>query len=339
MSSIALYPNRKPISVTFGYFFLAVILATIAIYIPWDELRNLPFVDRRNYLAYFKYEENILDYVKLDHWYNYLTNEVLWHTAIPYLIKNQGIQPVIIFNSISFFCIFTFAFFVARYKNIYAVLLLINPLLITLSFDQMRSALSFSLLLWAFMLPRKLFFVSIAIAAITPLIHTSCALFIAIYAGLISLSRLYSKRIINRKMVITVLVMVGLLMSFAFGSLMHTVLEAMGDRRANRVLVDASEGVKYTLFWILFLGFCLFQGKNFYRNIICNYAVIILSFVSFNLIFGGYSLRFLATGLPFFCVTMFELDKTSQKIVIPIFIVYAIAQWYYWLHAGHIDLT
>lgn len=315
---------------------VALAMATVAVLVPWEELRQFEFIDRANYLHYFKYGENILEYTKLAHWYSYLTNEVLWHISIPYLIDQLNIAPIFVFNTISFITVFTFTLFVARYSNLYAVLLLVNPLLVTLAFDQMRSALAYCLLLWAYMLPRKLLILSLAMILVAPLVHTASVLFALLFAGILSLRLLHTRRVFNTTAVVLILLGTGFLMSLSFGQLMQQVLDAVGDRRADRVVNDASSGIKYTLFWIFMLIVCLVQSKDYYRNISCQYSLIILSFVCFNLIFGGYSLRFLATGLPVLVVAMYELKSLHRALVIAAFVPYAVLQWYYWYHVGNV---
>lgn len=321
-------------SLKFIHVICAMLFAAVVGNIPWENVRDFQFIDRENYYYYFTYGQNILEYTKLTEWYHYLTNEVLWHLTIPYILSKYNVSITLVFDCITQFTLFTFALFLSRNKGLAGVLLLFNPLLMTLAFDQLRSALSFSLLLWAYMLPKKMLPIALMLVLAAPLIHTSSILFVLIYACLTALSYVQSKFSLNKLIVVSMLVFAGLIMSLAFGELFHYVLSLVGDRRAERVLADSSSGIKYTSFWFLFLVLILFQRPDFFNKITRNYSVIILSFVSFNTLFGGYSLRFLAVSLPFLVITMLELNRISRFIAITLFAVYASIQWYYWYHVG-----
>lgn len=325
----AAVPAAPPLTLT--HVLCGVLLALLAVQIPWADLRGYEFVDRVNYLHYFKYEENLLEYSRFSHWYDYLTNEILWHSAIPYLHKTWDISLPTLFDAIAFFCVFTFVVFLARYQSLLALPLLLNPLLMTFAFDQMRNSLAFSLLLWAFMLPRKLLPAAVLLVLIAPFLHTSSVLFVLLWLCLTLAIRWQQKGWLPYWFYLGGLVFAGAVLSFASGELLHQILSVLGDRRAERVLGNASSGLLYTLFWIALLGVALTQGRRYGTQIICAYAIVILSFVSFNLVFGGYSLRFLAASLPMLIITMLRTDSRIKPFVVGAFGLYACLQWYYWL--------
>tara|TARA_R110001592_G_C13190615_1_gene752589 strand:+ start:8894 stop:9907 length:1014 start_codon:yes stop_codon:yes gene_type:complete len=314
------------------YLIAACLFSGILVSIDWEALRGYQFIDRTNYYVYFKFEENVLAYTKTKNWYDFITTEYLWQVSIPFILKNTSVPISVIFNAISFFCISTFSWFVLRYGKWWLLFLLINPLLITLSFDQMRMALAFSLLLWAYMLPRKLFIISVFLCVIAPFFHTASIIFILLFIGLVFLSTLYKRNIFNANMVLLTLIAVGAFMSFLFGDLLQQVLSVVGDRRADRYLIDTSSGIKYTSFWFLFLCVCFFQGPNFVKSLQHNYCIIILSFVTFNLIFGGYSLRFLAVSLPIMLITLTSTNRNVRYLLVTAYLAYTMLQWSYWIH-------
>ena len=282
---------------------MSALFAAIGFAIDWAELRGYNFIDRTNYINYFSYSENVLAYTKLEYWYQYLSREVLWHISIPWLQKDLGLNIHTILNSISFLSLFTAAFVLTRYKPVWSILFLCSPLLITLSFDQLRIALAFSLLVWAYLLPKKFLPISILLCVLSPLFHTSSVLFLALFGCLKLLFWCKKTLQLNHITILISLVLTGATMSFLLGEALHVLLELIGDRRANIYVDDASSGIKYTSFWILLLLATLAQPKSFFDNLFNCYSVIILSFVTFNLIFGGYSLRFLAVSLPFLMIT------------------------------------
>ena len=310
---------------------VASVFATILVSIDWELLRGYYFIDRRNYTEYFKYDENVLARAKDLAWYNYITIEYLWHAGIPFLKDMFSVELLHVFNALSFFCLFTFAFVVARFAPLWSVVLLVNPLLMTLAFDQMRMAVAFSLLIWAAVLPRKALIVSLALCSAAPLIHTSSVLFIALFVGLKVLQAISTSIQLKRGLVIVVLVFVGAFMSFLFGDFLQAILAAIGDRRADRYLEDASSGIKYTSFWMLFLLASLIQPDAFYNRLSNQFVVIVLTFVTFNLVFGGYSARFLAVCLPFSVIALSSLERSLKLPVIFAYVIYAGLQWSYWV--------
>ena len=310
---------------------VCAIFAFIILNIPWEIARGKEFTDKANYLNYFKYEVNILEYKELEKWYQYLTNEVLWHTAIPFIHETAGLQYLTIFKFISFFCVFTMAAALIRVKGLLSLPLLMNPLLITFCFDQMRNALAISLLLWAYMLPRKAFLGSILLIALAPLFHTSSVLFVALWLVVVTATKLLDKNVIPYFLFLSGILLGGIAMSFVTGEMASSLLSAVGDRRAERAEGDASSGVKYTLFWAFFLLVALAQPRGHFTNVIGAYSIVILSCVTSNLIFGGYSSRFLAASLPFLLISLLNIDGKVKPLMILAYVSYGLLQWVYWL--------
>lgn len=311
---------------------VAVIFALLVVNIDWELLRGYYFIDRRNYFEYFKYEENVLSFSDKLKWYQYISIEYLWHAGMPFALEHVTQDIFVIFDALSFFCLFTFSYYVLKKGPWWALFLLINPLLMTLAFDQMRMALAFSLLLWAYVLPRSWGLISVLLCVLAPLFHTSSVLFILLYAGLVLLRFLRGIGWFGPTLTLVILVLVGAFMSFVFGDFLQSILAAVGDRRADRYLGDASSGIKYTSFWLIFLLVVLLQKHEFLDDIGNQYCVIILSFVVFNLVFGGYSTRFLAVSLPFMVIAMRSIEQPLLRYgTLSVYLAYACLQWSFWI--------
>ena len=120
------------------------------------------------------------------------------------------------------------------------------------------------------------------------------------------------------------LILVGFLISTATGPLREQLLAAVGDRRA--VYVDMSSSVAYLSFWFALL----LRWRNTLQTLDGRYAVIILSILVMNVIFSGYSTRFVAAAFPSLLIAMAEFRSKPPQILIGIFSVYSLLQWLYW---------
>jgi hypothetical protein len=93
------------------------------------------------YAEYFLYEESKLDYGSFASPLDYITDEWLWHWLIGYLVNDLAVPVSLIFGVISFLCLFTFAYFLASRGSIWAVPLLVNPLIVPSHFRNCESPL------------------------------------------------------------------------------------------------------------------------------------------------------------------------------------------------------
>lgn len=299
------------------------------IQVPWADLQGYDFVDRANYLNYFLYDTNILEYRDFGSIVDYIKNEALWHYLVPMLSQTLDLSIEDIFDLISFFALFTFSFyFLARSRLIYLPLL-INPLLVTLSFDQLRIALAFSIVLLVYITGRKALFVVALFAS--GFIHTAAYLLAGIALGLYSLERFRPIEHSNKWLFIATLLALGFLVSFGLGIALSDILTMLDDRRAGLYSGNEASGIKFTVFWTGLL--CLFslQKKQFFANMEHNYAFVVLAVATFNLFTGGYTSRLLALSLPMVIVSMLALRTPLNHIATILYTLYLSLQWIYWL--------
>lgn len=314
----------------------ALAYGVVAVYVifmmlmPWVDLQGFEFVDRERYINYFLYEDNILDYREFNGLVDYIKNEALWHYLIPLLKDGLSLGLNQIFFVISVFCLTVFGLFMVRYQPPWAVFLMASPLMVTLAFSQLRMALAYSLILLAYMVRRKFLVVLLVLPAL--FIHTSIAMFVALYIGMRIMERLYQKYWPNKIFITMACVFFGASISVAIGPLRDVILGAIGDRRAD--YGDASSSILYTLFWLGLLVATLFQRGSYYKSEVNRYAIIILSLVSLNLLTGGYTLRFLSIGMPMIMSAMLDMDKDKAGQVLVIYLAYLTFQWIYWAKVG-----
>lgn len=309
-------------------FAIAIVFALLMTSLPWSDWQGAEFVDLKRYLHYFLHGQSILEYTEFKNPLDYLFSEALWHYSIFKLINEYGFSIHHIFKAISLLCVSTFSFFLIRRHGFLSLVLLINPLLVSLAMSQVRMALAFSLMLVAYMV-RKKFIISLAFILAALFIHTSTLLFVSIYLVVKVIS---DNKIIHFKSsgsTFLLLCGLGLIVSLAIGPLREMILGYFGDRRAG--YGDASSSILYTSFWISILFFCWRQGRSFFSDEVNCFVVVILSLVGFNLLTGGYTTRFLAVALPMTMSAMLSFRPTDKSIFTFAYVAYCIFQWVYWL--------
>jgi hypothetical protein len=308
---------------------VATIYTILVLMVPWEELQGFPFIDRVNYLEYFLHEESIFDYKEFTGIIDYLKHETLWHYLIIFLLNDAKIPIQHIFLAISFLCIFSFSLFLVKRQGYLSVILLTNPLLITLAFSQLRLAFAFSILLLAYMSNRKwLMLISILAAGF---IHTATFLFVGIAISIYIIHAHVLKNSLRKGALFSAFVIIGICVSIALGPVMDIVLSYFGDRRATIYTGDAASGIKYTLYWSGLLLLCAFQHQSFYRDRVNAYTIIILASATFNLLTGGYTSRLLAVSLPMILSSMFDFRYQYKYASIILYVIYISLQWVYWL--------
>jgi hypothetical protein len=313
------------------YTTVAGVFALFMMMVPWESLSSRGyFIDRAIYTEYFLYGESRLDYSSYTSPIDYITGEWLWHWSIGHLVHDLAVPVDLIFGFISFLCLFTFAYFLASRGSIWAVPLLVNPLLVTLAFSQLRIALAFSLLLAAYMSGRK---VILALAIpLTGMIHTGAVLMTAIGASVWLIKRMLVDRSAHYVVIFAALFFVGMAVAVSTGTAGEVVLGYFGDRRATRYTGDVGTmGIRFTLFWAVILTLTAFQGRGFLENPVNAFALVILAFVLSSFVFGGYTSRMLVISLPLVLVAMVSFRRPINFVAVLLYIFLSLLHWYMWL--------
>lgn len=305
---------------------------TVVVAVPWEEIfraiNGYGFIDKGVYSDYFLNRTNILDYKEFNSILSYVSNEFLWHYAIGWLINNTGILIDHVFLAISFITLLIFGLLLAKWQGIYALPLLLNPLVIDFAFSQYRLALAISILSAVYLLHERYRAISVALVLTSLFIHSGTTLFILIYAAIWLVQWLSVRFRIGRSAVFVILFATGGVISLLIGPLREMILSAIGDRRAE--YHDMSSSFLYSLFWIaLLIPFYLSRrylvGLDYAR-----YALVIVSIVFVNVFHGGYSTRFLAAAFPCIVSGILSLQGVMKASVVILFIAYAAFQWLYW---------
>jgi hypothetical protein len=312
---------------------VALLFALLMMSVPWESLSSRGyFVDIQNYTDYFLYGESVLEYRRFDSITDYATGEWLWHLLAGYLINDVGVPIDVVFGTITFLCLFSFAYFLAARQAIWAIPLLVNPLFVHLAFEQLRLALAFSLLLLAYLSGKKLL---LALSVVVfGMIHTAIYLFAAIGFTIWLIKRFLLDKGIHLALVFGALFLVGIMVAAGTGMFGEVVLGYFGDRRATRYVgEDGGSGLKFTIFWVGVLTVAALQNRSFFASSENSYAVAILAFVASSFVFGGYAGRMIAASLPMIIMAMINFRAPLNTVTLVLYVSFISIHWTYWFAA------
>lgn len=312
---------------------LVIGFALVVVAVPWEEIfravNGYGFIDKGVYSDYFLNQISVLDYKEFNGVLSYVSNEFLWHYVIGWLVSNTGILIDHVFLTISFIVLLISGLLLAKWQGIYALPLLVNPLIIDFAFSQYRLALAISILGAAYLLHGQYRTVSVVLVLASLFIHSGTTLFILIYAAVWLVQWLSVRFRIGSSAVFAILFATGSFISLLIGPLREVILSAIGDRRAE--YHDMSSSLLYSLFWAALLVPFYLSRRHLVTLDYAHYALVIVAIVFVNLFHGGYSTRFLAATFPGLVAAILSLPGTMKILVTILFIVYAMLQWLYWL--------
>lgn len=284
-----------------------------------------PMVDRAVYSAKILYYSLTTDYIFDYTIVGYFTAEWVWNSSLAMLNRELGLSPDQIFAVISLFVVWRFSFEIAHRIGWGYMFLLINPLVVTFAFSQLRLAVAIGMvsLVWT---GRRSRLVTIATYIVCASIHTGIILFAIMHLA----AHLFSTA---SRAHFASLCATGLLMATAIGPLREVILGAIGDRRAE--MHDMSSTPLYLSFWIVMWMYLANRWREVMYSLDGRYSVIVLSVVVMNLFTGGYSTRFIAAAFPSIVIAMGSVSSVRPGILVLAFIPYALFQWYYFLRLNN----
>ena len=312
-----------------------IVFATVTMLIPWVDIfrdvNGFDYVDRLVYQSYFEHHYDTVQYKQPTGLIGKISSELLWHSSMRWLITERGISSDYVFGAISLFTLLTFGWLLASHAGVKALPLLLNPLVIDLAFSQLRFSLAISLLGAAWILARWAPFAALALALVTPFLHTAATVFLLIIA--IVLLTQWASEQLKRKMAFDILslaalILCGVVVSLAVGPFREAVLASFDDRRA--MYDDISSSLAYSSFWVA-LAFPLALSWDRLRFFSCaRFSVVIIAIVIVNIAHGGYSTRFLAGSFPLLLATITCMTGWARRATMAAFVVYSLVQWLYW---------
>lgn len=306
---------------------LSLLFAFGVAVIPWEQVHGTSFVDREVYLSFFNAAPEVPISFEIFSVLAYVVNEQLWSQSVRWLNTVPGLSLPEIFGLITFASTFSYAYFVSSRIGPFAILLLVNPLLIDLVYSQLRMSLAMVFLLTAYSCRKPI--VIVILAAVACMLHTASFLFIFMILSIIFSVRLAVRYDLSRFSSYVLVVWTGFLIALMVGPLRVIILEYLGDRRA--VYEAPSTSWSYASIWIFILGAACIQTKMFFRDHTNAIALTFLAVYTFCTFFSVYGLRFLSAALPFFIVALCRFNVIERSLVILLFAAYSVLQWLYWI--------
>jgi|CXWL01.1.fsa_nt_gi hypothetical protein len=307
-----------------------IIFCVLMLCVPWQELWNGRFIDRTVYLNKFTvylarprfFDGSVLAFI---------VNEVFFEKTILLFAGKLNVPLEVIFGAISFLCLFVYSKYLASRHGLLALIFLINPLIVEFAFSQLRMALAVSLLMLA-LFRKKQRVLAVVLAALACSIHTASFLIVFIYVVAKFVSARLAARSFNGLFCWLALIGAGLAVVMLIGPFRGVILSSVGDRRAE--YSNVSQSIMYASFWMLLLLMTGTQKKKYFQTEGNAVAVVFLSVYAGATAFNTYNSRFLAASFPFIVSSMLALSLQKRVIIMPVYFLYAGAQWYYWLNAG-----
>lgn len=283
-------------------------------------------IDRNGYLQSFLRRESYFDHFEEHSLLSYFTREWLWNKGGLYLVNLFG-SPEYFLSFTSFLIVFVFTFFIFSKTSFLYYPFILNPLFVDLAFSQLRIGAAFVFLTLAYAgRGRKLFWIPLALMSLS--IHTSSIIFVFGYLLIYRFEKLELLKSELWRFKFTVCI--AFIASFMMGPLREIILTFVNDRRAE--YPDVSSGFQYMSYWLfLFITFILVNKRVAFDSLSL-FGIFILAIASFNTLFGFYSVRFIAVGLPFFAYTIYS---SLHLVGLRLFIVFSylcfnVLLWYYW---------
>lgn len=312
--------------------FFAAFFAFLIPLIPWNDLRSIPYYDRRVYINYIDNVPNKINWFDFDGFMTKISYEWFWHKILQFCTEVLALNSTIILFSISFLILFcSITFVVYRQKNYWSALFLFNPVFLDFFVSQSRLAFTMTIIFAAYYLRKRSNMLYIPLLLTTPFIHTSSVLFIFLIGTAIYLeeNKIMHKYLQNIGKT-TIAIFAGLIVGIVTGPLMSIILGGIGDRRAE--YMDMSSPVSHMAFYLVLMPYFLLKGYSEKSNKDFTFylTIMILMIVSLNTIFSGYPSRFIAATFPFFICALLSLKGKENLIIWISYTVYTFLLWIFW---------
>lgn len=313
-------------------FILSILYAYVFVYLlPWtiwsgadgEIVDVVAYLDRIIYLHEGGREA--------EHWgLSWLLSEPLWKGII-ILIGEWFTDYRAVLYFISFLIVFSYSYFIMKRVEFYvAIMFLTMPMFVDLSIAQIRSAVAFSIVLFAYDLAsreNKSKVLPIILLILATLIHISMPVFYAIYYLLYWLD----KRVEERKYYLFAIgTALFLALFMKYGS--NLILTMLGDRHAGYDEYISGSSVAYSITWfiiaIIIAIFGDFADKR--KRVVAAYAITIMSFFFFSSILGIFAARYVAITMPFVIIAISYLPKHIKQGTYLFLFLYNLYSFKYW---------
>jgi hypothetical protein len=304
----------------------AFLYATVYVFmIPWVDILGKEFADTANYIFRITYlkeggTEAQLTGVK------WLLDEPVWRLII--ILLGEVFEDYrLALYFVSFFSMLLYGIFFFKRVEFYVVmLLLLNPMSVNLFIEQVRIALAFGLLLFAYDLHSK--YLKSLVGLVAFFIHASMPIFIALYFIL----EYTNRKVEPRKFYLIALgIALGMALFMKFG--MDAILSSVGDRHAGYGEISAGSSLAYSMIWFIIAMiisiFATFNEEA--ERVTAGYAIVFMSFFFFGSILGVFAQRYVAVIMPIIIIAIGYLPRHLKQGTYLFLFAYNLLMFKYWL--------
>lgn len=312
--------------------FYSILISCLIPLIPWNDIRSIPYYDRRVYINYIDNVPNKIHWFDFDGLMTKISFEWLWHKILQFCTEVIGLDAITILYIISFLILFSATLFVCyRRNNYWSAIFIFNPVFVDFIVSQSRLAFTMAIIFLAYFLRSRKNILYIPLLIITPFIHTSSVLFIFMIGTALYLeeSKFLEKHLQNFSKT-TIAIIVGLLVGIVTGPLMSIILGSVGDRRAE--YDDMSSPITHIAFYLILVPYFLMKGyfEKSQKDFTFYVTIMMLMIVLLNTVFSGYPSRFIAATFPFFICAFLSLKGQENVIMWASYLVYTLILWVFW---------
>ena len=297
------------------------------LFIPWEQIRSQPFVDRAVYMRNFARFPTPLEFFDPSRPAQWITEEIGWHAGVWFLIDDLGIPLTSVLTALSVFSAVLFVAFMWRRGAALATPLLLNPIVVDLIFSQYRLSLAIALGLLAILVKSRIASPVLVLAG--AIVHTAFVLFALAWFLSHRVARLVSTRTATAGFAAGVSIALAVTVALALGPLLELVLNVIGDPRAGYGHVSSSPLV-HSL-WLVGLAFALLQGEHFWRRPVNVFTASVLGIAVLDLVFPHYPSRILAGSFAAIAVSVMSFERSFSLMFLLLYVPYTAYHWSLWL--------
>lgn len=300
--------------------FLIFILSIVIVNVPWlNSMSGYSGFDIFNYINMLDsgiYNVSIFyDYNSLS---SYILSEWLWRKSLVFFYEMGLSSDFIILFFIPFFIYFINLFILFKKDSLLYSWLLIHPVVLPFYLSQLRLAIAITLVFLVFTYIEKNKFIYLFIIPIS-LIHTSVLIFLMVFL----LVKFILYKFNNKKILVSCLVFLGIILGYITGPIMGKILVAVGDRRAdvyNESNLNSS--ILSSIYWgVILILFIISSFKIKKISFEIAVSVVFLSLLVFSPLFeGGYPYRFLSAIFILIILSLKSIDKINRYLILIVLI-------------------
>ena len=314
------------------YTFLGAVVGFILSMVPWPDMyryfNGVGMWDRGVYIEKIVSGDVRFNFFDYDGFISLITNEYVWGW-LENLVYHSDVLDVEDFLAvISALSLASFSSALSKKGFFLLIPFLLNPLVIDLAYSQVRLSLAVSLIYWMYVFGVERLLYVVVVGIFVSMIHTAGLIFFSVYLLSLVSVKFRALGASSFEWRLFVLVGFGLFWGVIVGPLREFILSYIGDRRV--VYSDMASSYLYNSFWLFLFFVFLANFRKIASFVEGRFSISILSAFVVLAVSGGYSLRFISASFPFILISLFSVSKKCRWISVSCFVLYSLAQWYYY---------